>query len=80
MLTTIKVYACYAVKIYKKQTQQIFKRGGARPICQALADSSLKVYEIRNYFISIFLCMIYGLRRVDFLRYAISRLSYTRIN
>ena len=49
MLTTctIKVYVCYAVKIYKKQTQQIFKRGGARPVCQ----SWIRLCEIRNYFI-----------------------------
>ena len=34
MLTKIKVYMCYAVKIYKKQTQQIFERDGARPLCR----------------------------------------------
>ena len=30
MLTSIKVYACYTVKIYKPPKN--FKRGGARPV------------------------------------------------
>ena len=36
MLTTIKVYVFYAVKIYKKQTQQIFKRGGVHPVFRVI--------------------------------------------
>ena len=31
MLTTIKVYVCNAVKIYKKQSEKIFKRGLRAP-------------------------------------------------
>ena len=31
MLTTNKVYACYAVKLYKKQTQQVFQTGWRAP-------------------------------------------------
>ena len=30
MLTTIEVYACFAVKIYKNKPTNIFKQGGAR--------------------------------------------------
>ena len=44
---TIKVYVCYAVNIYKKQTQQIFKRGGAHPVCR----SWVRLCENGNYFI-----------------------------
>ena len=44
----------------QETTQQIFKRGGAHPLFQ----SWIRLCEIRNYFISYFLCMIYGLRRV----------------
>ena len=29
--TKIKVYACYTVKIYKKQTRNFFQRGGGTP-------------------------------------------------
>ena len=28
----LKLYACYAVKIYKKQSQKYFQTGGARPV------------------------------------------------
>ena len=28
MFTPIKVYACYAVKIYKNEHKNMFKRGG----------------------------------------------------
>ena len=31
MLTKIKVYACYTVKIYKNKPQLFFKPGGGRP-------------------------------------------------
>ena len=31
MLTKIKVYGCYTVKIYKNKPQFFFKPGGARP-------------------------------------------------
>ena len=31
MFTTIKVYACYAVKIYKKNTKKYFQTGGRAP-------------------------------------------------
>ena len=47
MLITFKVYVFYAVKIYKIHTQQIFKRGGARPVCRSL----IRFCEIRKYFI-----------------------------
>ena len=56
MLTTIKVYVCCAVIIYKKQTQQIFKQGGARPVCWSL----IRLCEIGNYFI-LFPILLYDL-------------------
>ena len=31
MFTTIKVYACYAIKIYKNKPKNIFKQGCAGP-------------------------------------------------
>ena len=33
MFTTIKVYACYAVKIYIKKNEKIFSNRGARTRC-----------------------------------------------
>ena len=30
MMTKIKVYSCYTVKIYKKQTPKKFKQGAAQ--------------------------------------------------
>ena len=30
MLTTIELYACYAVKLYKNKPEQISQTGGAR--------------------------------------------------
>ena len=50
MLTTIKVYVCFAVKIYKKQTQQIFKRGGAVR-CAGPESAFVKLEIILFYFL-----------------------------
>ena len=47
MLTTIKVYACYTIKIYNKQTPKKFQTGG-RGVCY-----------IHGFFVNI-LINVYG--------------------
>ena len=61
MLTTIKVYACYAVKIKKNKPSKYLNKV-TRPRC-AGPESEFVNYKL-FYFISYLLCMICGLRRV----------------
>ena len=53
MFTTIKLYACYAVKIYK-QTQKYFQTGG-----QALGEPVLDPPLIFASYVSDSLILIY---------------------